>query len=250
MKKQYFKINITLIMYTLSVLTFSTCTTLHSGLITGNAALSQNNFRYAGKLSTSNINTYVFGVGGNEKANQIEQLRMQLIKQYPLRDGLAWANVGVTYRKNIFLPFIWTSEATLTLDVIDFWPDTNTVYKNYLGYYLNDSTYIYTGAVREKKGIDIISLRSTLQPNDTIFNKLFIAEIKLNKGELITEKLNDNHYKENMLILFKYDNTVIPGIILSASADINYIAVRFLNANRTLTSEEINFGAVLGAVKN
>lgn len=114
---------------------------IHDGQITGNAALSGNNYRYVGKVAATNKCVYVFFWGGNEKKAQISELKENLQKRYPLRNGLAWANVSVEMKTGFYILFD-VRKAVLTADIVDFWPDTNTAFAAYNGYYYNDTTFI------------------------------------------------------------------------------------------------------------
>lgn len=114
---------------------------VYNGNITGNAQLGCNNFRYVGKVSASNKCVYVFHWGGNAKETQITALKNELQQRYPLRNGLAWANVSLEMKTGFYI--LWdVRKAILTADIVDFWPDTNTTFAAYNGYYLNDTTFI------------------------------------------------------------------------------------------------------------
>jgi hypothetical protein len=54
---------------------------------------------------------------------------------------LAWANVTAGMKTGFYVIFD-KRKATLTADIIDFWPDTNTANSAYNGYYFNDSIFI------------------------------------------------------------------------------------------------------------
>lgn len=129
-----------LIIILLGIQLLTSCA-VYNGNITGNAQLGSNNFRYVGKVSASNKCVYVFHWGGNAKETQITALKNELQQRYPLRNGLAWANVSLEMKTGFYI--LWdVRKAILTADIVDFWPDTNTTFDAYNGYYLNDTTFI------------------------------------------------------------------------------------------------------------
>jgi len=177
---------------------------VHNGQITGNAALSGNNYKYVGTVSASNSCTYVFHWGGNAKKAQLRELKEKLQQRYPMRDGLAWANVTTEIKTGFYVIFD-KRKATLTADIIDFWPDTNTTNAAYNGYYFNDSTFIL---------IPVPIRNYTMK--DSLEMKLF--KLNAEKQKRNTEPLLPLHYNNyainrEMIFYLKKQKTI--GIIQS-----------------------------------
>ena len=154
---------------------------VHVGQITGNAALGGNNYRHVGTVSASNECIYVFYWGGNEKRAQIQELKENLEQRYPLRGGLAWANVTAGMKTGFYVIFD-KRKATLTADIIDFWPDTNTANAAYNGYYYNDSIFIpvpipIRNESIKKDSLEIKLLRLNAEKMKRITNPLVKVDI-------------------------------------------------------------------------
>ena len=132
---------LTLLLLLAVFIALNSCTSIYNGNIAGSTVISNGPYRHVGTVSVSNRCVYVFHIGGSGKNSQIIKLKEDLQKRYPLRYGLAWTNVAVEMKTGFLV--LWdVRKATLSVDLIDFWPDTNTTYANYKGYYFNDSVYI------------------------------------------------------------------------------------------------------------
>lgn len=132
---------LTFFLFLTALLVLNSCTSIYTGNIAGNTVVNNVPYRHIGTVSVSNRCVYVFHIGGSGKKSQIIKLKEDLQKRYPLRNGLAWTNVAVEMKTGFFV--LWdVRKATLSVDLVDFWPDTNTRYANYCGYYFNDSIYI------------------------------------------------------------------------------------------------------------
>jgi hypothetical protein len=209
-------------------LSFSGCTTLHSGIIQGNANLSGNDFRYAGRVSASNRTVYVLGMGGAAKQNQVEQLREELLTKYPLRSGLAWANVGVTYRSTDYLFLVVVNRATLVLDIIDYWPDTNTLHSDYTGYYLNPSKFIFTQPLNN----NVTPQNASQSRYQLLIEKLAQAqsEVNLNVFKNVTPMTLAN-IKEGDIALFYLRNKYIVCEVATIDAEFKSITLFYPSSN-------------------
>lgn len=203
----------------------SSCTAIYNGNMTGNAAPSNANFRHVGTVSRSNRCVYVFHIGGNAKQSQIIKLKEDLQKRYPLRNGLAWANVAVEMKTSFNI--LWdVRRATLSADIIDFWPDTNTTYAKYNGYYLNNTQYILVPKP--------INLPDTLN-QDTLIHKLQLLEASVENSTIKSLTL----LKEEALfvgsdVIFIKRKKPIRGIIFWT--DYKYYYIGYLNENGRLDS--------------
>jgi hypothetical protein len=193
---------------------------VYNGNITGNAQLSGNNFRYVGKVAASNKCVYVFHWGGNVKETQITALKDELLKRYPLRNGLAWANVSLEMKTGFYI--LWdVRKAILTADIVDFWPDTNTLFSAYNGYYLNDTTYIPVA-----QNIETYTVTS----QDSLMQRLLFmnAQIKhIDHKKLTRQKLSE--ITINSEVIFFKNKKPYRGIIISADYDYFTAVVAFLD---------------------
>jgi hypothetical protein len=247
---QFYNINKQAIFFssTVLLLLLGSCASYHNGYITGNASLSQNNYRYAGKISATNRLTYLFGYGGNRTQNQIEDLRHELLSKYPLREGLAWANVGITNRTRITFPFIWHVDATITADVIDFWPDTNLAYPGFAGYYLNDSVYIYTAAFRPQFTPKKTITQHTTRFNDTLYNNLFLTEMKMSQNQLMIHSIQSSNLDVGSLIVIKENNQKMPAYVVGQDSEIDSYWVIYLSKEKIPTRKLIYKPDVIGVI--
>jgi len=182
----------------LAMLFLSSCA-IYNGNITGNAQLSGNNFRYVGKVAVSNKCVYVFHWGGNAKETQITALKEELQQRYPLRNGLAWANVSIEMKTGFYI--LWdVRKAILTADIVDFWPDTNTAFSAYNGYYLNETTFIpvpknlgtYATIKQDSILQKLLFLNAQKQHTDYKNLKL-IAENEINPGTQVLIKIKGKY---------------------------------------------------------
>ena len=103
---------------TIVLLMTSSCA-FHSGMMTGNAAITNPNFQYVALAQGTATTTHVFGIGGIKKTALIFEAKKDLLKRYPLRKGQALANVTVDMKKTYAFCVVKT-RATVTADVVDF----------------------------------------------------------------------------------------------------------------------------------
>lgn len=193
---------------------------VYNGNITGNAQLSGNNFRYVGKVAASNKCVYVFHWGGNAKETQITALKDELRKRYPLRNGLAWANVSLEMKTGFYI--LWdVRKAILTADIVDFWPDTNTLFSAYNGYYLNDTTFIPVAQSIETY---------TVPSQDSLMQRLLFMNAR--KQLVDTKKLTrlkSNKILTNTEVIFLRNDKPYLGIVISVDYDFFTGVVAFLD---------------------
>lgn len=198
----------------IACLFFVSSCTFYDGSVTGNAALAEANYRYVGNVSASNKCVYVFHIGGNSKEAQITELKDNLRKRYPLRDGLAWANVSLEMKSGFYILFD-VRKAVLSADIVDFWPDTNSAYAAYNGYYLNKSTFIPVPATA-----NFATVR-----RDSLYNRLTLAAARKNNMENIQLKsLEFDQTRVNTEVVIYIANQPVRGIIFKKDFDTVYIA--------------------------
>lgn len=122
-----------------ALLLLTSCAT-YNGTQQGSASLSQPNFRYAGSVYGTVDAVYFLGIGGHNHQTLLNEARANMQQQFPLRNGLALANVSTETKNSYFFPIV-RKRIIITADVVDFWPDTIQTYQHG-GYYLNDSVFL------------------------------------------------------------------------------------------------------------
>lgn len=109
-----------MILPVLGVFLLSGCA-MHSGYMTGSAALSSNNFSYIKRdLEGESTALYVFGLGGLAKAAIMDEAKRDLLAANPLGDNQALANVTVSWKYTYVFPFAMTNKCTVTADIVEF----------------------------------------------------------------------------------------------------------------------------------
>lgn len=96
----------------------SGCAT-HSGLMSGSASLSSNNFKMVKFAKGEASVTKIFGLGGLGKDALVAEAKMDLIQNYPLKEGEALANITVDF-KNSTIFFVTATKVTVTADIVEF----------------------------------------------------------------------------------------------------------------------------------
>ncbi len=154
---------LTIILITITL--FATSCAFHSGVMTGSAALTNSNFKYVGLAKGTATTTHVFGIGGLKKQALVFEAKKNLLKNYPLREGQALANVAVDMKKTFVFPVIKT-RVTLTADVVDF---------NAHGNYTNFDSMIvdnYVNGIMDRYGLGLF---------DSVY---FVGHGSIIKGEI------------------------------------------------------------------
>jgi hypothetical protein len=97
----------------------------HSGMMTGNASISNNNFRVVNFAEGHSQTTHILGIGGLKNPAIVLAAKRDLLENYPLKTGQALANITVDFKRTFFFLGMTTS-ATVSADIIDFNPiDSN-----------------------------------------------------------------------------------------------------------------------------
>ncbi len=100
------------------VFTATSCA-IHTGIMSGSASLSSNNFKTIKNAMGSASTTKIFGIGGLSKNGLVYEAKKDLLQNFPLKDGQALANVTVDF-KTSFLLIVVTEKVTVTADIIEF----------------------------------------------------------------------------------------------------------------------------------
>lgn len=145
---------------------FASSCAIHSGVMTGNASITNANFKYVTLAQGTATTTHVLGIGGLKKEGLVFEAKKKLLENYPLRQGQALANVTVDIKKT-FVFLVVKTKVTLTADVIDFngenvSQEIDTVMANN-----------YVGLDKSKYGLSI---------SDSVY---FVFHGHIQKGEII-----------------------------------------------------------------
>ncbi len=108
----------TLLLSVVTALLLSSCAT-HTGMLTGNASLTDANFKVVGLAVGQASTTHVLGIGGLKKDALVLEAKRNLYKNNPLTEGQALANVSVDFKRSAF-PLVFTTKAMVSAEIIDF----------------------------------------------------------------------------------------------------------------------------------
>lgn len=98
---------------------FSSCSFYKGGSMTGNASITNANFRTVGLATGSASARYFFGISFFSSDGLVMDAKKNLYAQTVLKDGQALANVTVDFKIKLFL--FWVKQtATISADIIDF----------------------------------------------------------------------------------------------------------------------------------
>ena len=91
----------------------------HSGMMNNSVQLNQNNFKYVRNASGEAKTSKLLGIGGLDKSALVAEAKMDLLSNYPLKDGQALANIVVDFKTSLLLILIET-QVTVTADIVEF----------------------------------------------------------------------------------------------------------------------------------
>ena len=98
---------------------FSSCSSFHSGMMSGNASLSENNFKVIKTATGTSVAKTIFGFSDTKKDALVSEAKQDLLRSNPLKEGQALANVTVDFNVRTFL-IIFTQKVTVTADIVEF----------------------------------------------------------------------------------------------------------------------------------
>lgn len=102
-------------------LLFTSCAAGLYGGMTSSTALSEDNFSYVNKnLRGKAQATYVLGIGGLSRQAIVNEAKQDMLKEHPLQDGQALANVTVDFKHSNFLGLVATTACYVTADIVEF----------------------------------------------------------------------------------------------------------------------------------
>lgn len=92
---------------------------VHSGMMTGSASLSSNNFKMVKLASGTASTTKIFGIGGLKIDALVLSAKKDMLQNNPLKEGQALANVTFDFKNSIFF-FVMKEKVTLSADIVEF----------------------------------------------------------------------------------------------------------------------------------
>jgi hypothetical protein len=101
-------------------LAFSGCAT-HSGYMNSTTSLSSGNFKYVKREVQGTAKTiYIFGIGGLHKTALVNEAKRNLLHNYQLQDNQALADLTVSWKQLLVLPFYRENRCTVTASIVQF----------------------------------------------------------------------------------------------------------------------------------
>lgn len=91
----------------------------HSGMMTGNAQLGNEEFHVLSSARGTARTQHIFGIGGLNKYGLVDAARQSLYKNYPLKSNQVYANVSVDFKRTMVF-FVFTTRAIVTADVVQY----------------------------------------------------------------------------------------------------------------------------------
>lgn len=204
--------NILLVAFFLSLIVLNqSCVTFHGGNYNNAVTLSEGNYKYVKKVSTTEKMTYILFWGGNKKNWLLDDMRENLYKYADLKDNQDLTNFLIATQKK-WNPFFTRVRVKMTADVIEWVKSDTLTARSEIIVVENDiiEKQILTVSNSEKK--EIIK-QSFSCPNNKIltYGKGFT---ELHLGDVVYSDLHEVYgiviqvYKEKVVVEFFYNNLV------------------------------------------
>jgi len=210
-----------LLLISLLALIMSSCA-FHAGMMTGNASITDNNFRVVKIIDGQAFTTHILGIGGLSKSALVLEAKKNMLKNHPLRKGQALANVTVDVKKTFVLIYVKTL-ITVSADVIDFNPeDSDNEFDEIMPQYykgktinirsdinVGDSVYYISYGILKKGRVDALGKSSAkivfLLKDGTDWRSTFSYESILRMNKLETDS-NNYGFEIGQKVEFILDN--------------------------------------------
>lgn len=216
----------------LLIITMNSCTSIHTGNISGNAFEDAENYRFTGQASGSVSMRYVLGIGGNHHNAAVHEAKQKLYRSAPLEPNERYVNWTVNEKTSIFPILLFVKKTiTVTADIIKILPEDksiskdsfNTFYKTIrkdslfkYSYYKYGDSIIYHDTKNDKfidgQVTDIESIRnkfSSLEHNN------YSIQINMNDMTFTKHDINGvNIFSANKKLDLNYDLKVQDSIKL------------------------------------
>ena len=100
------------------------CLATHMGTMSGSASLSSPNFMYKKQnIFGESTATYILGIGGEGRQSLIIEAKKNMLKENPMLQNQALANVTVSYKTTHFIGFlVMNVKCMVSADVVEFGP--------------------------------------------------------------------------------------------------------------------------------
>lgn len=109
-----------LLCFSLAALAMSSCA-IHTGNTTGNAAVTNDNFRIMDLAIGQAQTKQVFGIGGLNPDALVLEAKTAMYGNHPLSAGQMYANITVDYKRSFYF-IVVTTLVTVSADVVQFNP--------------------------------------------------------------------------------------------------------------------------------
>jgi hypothetical protein len=118
MKKIILKFTLAIVL----ALSIASCSAVHSGSMENSASLSSANFSYVKQNVVGKAQaTYVLGIGGLAKETLVNQAKLKMLAENPLKNNQTLVNLTVNFKNSYYLGLIYsTVKCTVTADVVEF----------------------------------------------------------------------------------------------------------------------------------
>jgi len=103
-------------------LSIASCSAVHSGQMENSASLSSANFSYAKQnIAGKSQANYILGIGGLAKETLVNEAKLKMLAENPLKANQTLANITVNFKKSFYLGLIYsTVKCTVTADIVEF----------------------------------------------------------------------------------------------------------------------------------
>lgn len=118
MKKVFLKSILAMIV----AVSMSSCMGVHSGTMASSANLSSANFSYVKQSARGSATaTYILGIGGISRETLVEDAKLRLLANNPLKSNQALANLTVNFKVTSYVGYIYrTATCVVTADIVEF----------------------------------------------------------------------------------------------------------------------------------
>lgn len=97
------------------------CFALHTGLISGTASISSNNFKLIKRDVRARTSTWIIlGIGGIEEEAMVRHTKNRMVRENNLQSNQFLTNVTVDFKTTIILGLAINRECFMSADVIEF----------------------------------------------------------------------------------------------------------------------------------
>lgn len=139
-----------ILLFVLTVTSMSSCA-FHSGMLSSNAVLMNNQFKIAGIVIGESESMKILGIGGLAKDALVYKAKQDLYEHASLKPGQGLTNMTVDFKREFYLIFFKT-KVTVTAEIVDFNADAqNTISNEYRlinrnGLSFGDSVFVKIGS--------------------------------------------------------------------------------------------------------